>query len=285
MKLTGEFLLSKRTTIIWATYLLFTSILGIVGFIVQLEFEIAVNIFLISSLMVFFLYIFALKTRRIEEIKNTIRLNPDLPVSTLVEKTQAPKELLEKLIINLKSKGIKKTNLDYPSKISRLSIKTLNFLKISILSISLAIIFTGFINTYIYAQLDPDSYKFRFWAIFSTTSLIVFMVGFAISDLIEKRIISPQRDRFTQRIRSFKMNNINVFKLPKLGFAMLSIILFVFYYVYIILPIELFNAIFAYNSPILVLFGVLGFFSAGLCFMGFILSALKINREKKAEPH
>lgn len=266
--------------IILTIYFTFTIILMIAGFIISLRIDIAIRIFLTFTFIILFILVFVLKTERIEEIKNIIQKNPNLSISALSEKTQASEERIEKIIFKLKSEGRMESYVDFPSNEIKLKISKKIVLQIIILIIIIIIILIGLINTYITSQKAPNSTDFRFWAIFSVTSLALLLLGFQISDVVEKRKFSPQKKRIPQRIRDFKIGNVNVFKFPGVGFKMISIILVILLYLYLLIPQNVLENLFMFDSPVFLIFVILSIISIALIIFGFSLGAIKINREK-----
>lgn len=270
--------MSRRIAIILVIFLIFTIFLMILVFIFGIRIDIGMSIFLIFTFMILFTSAFILKKERIEEIKSIIRMNRNLSISALSEKTQAPEEWIEKLLIKLKSEELIKIHVEDTQKKLKSTMKKLKFFKNSILIIIPIIIIISLINMYITFQKDSNSYEFRFWSIFSLTSLVLLGLGFIISDIAEKGSI-------IQRIRSFKIKNMNVFKFPGVGYKMISILLVILLYIRLLVPSEDLAYIFMLGSPLFLFFIILGIISVVLIIIGFLLGAKKARREKDSDAH
>lgn len=269
----------KQAKIILIFDFIFTIILMMVGFVLNLRIDIAIRIYLTFTFIILFILIFILKRESNEEIKSIIQKNPNLSVSAVSENFKVSEQRIEKIILKLKSEGPRGSIVDFPSNEIESKISKNKVLQIIILTVYTIIILIGIINTYLISQKAPNSTDFRFWATFSATSLILLLLGFKISDVAEKKL-SLKKERITQRIRDFKIGNINVFRLPGVGFTMLSIILVILLYLYLLIPQNVLENLFMLNSPVFLIFVILGIISITLTLIGYFLGAIKINREK-----
>ena len=160
-------------------------------------------------------------------------------------------------------------------------IKKIEVLKYLILIILSSLFVIGLINTYMNSQLGLHSNKYRFWGIFCLTNLFFLLVYFVILDFLEKKKKILQRDRIIQRIRSFKIKALNVYKLPGIGFILEAILLFILLYISLLVPYEDLEHLFTMNSPFFIFFVILIIFGVVLMIMGFLFGGLKIIRERK----
>ena len=262
--------LKIKITLIWGIYFLVSTLLMIVLFVTDLGFNIIFSIFLIFTLLILIILAFFLAVERVEEIKRIIQLNPNLSIDKLSKKSKAPKEWVESILSELESVKNKETFVDL--KKNKTKLKIFRYL---ILIIIIAIILLGILNMYKYSQIDIDSADFRFWGLFFVTSLILIFGGLKVSDMIEKRKIYPKEESFSHRVRNFRVQNIDVFSIPRIGFYLLSILLLIFFYMFLLIPYDYLEQFFEYNSPIFIIFIILGTSSIILIILGFILGFKK----------
>jgi len=154
-------------------------------------------------------------------------------------------------------------------------------LKYSIPLIFLVFFIIGIFNTFQNSQQGLNSVEYRFWGIFSLSSVSLMLLSFGIFDFVEKRKKSPQKEKITKRIRNFKLKNINVYKLPGVGVKLIALLIIVLYYIFFLVPVDVVNNLFALNSPFFIFFVILIVIGVSLIIMGFLLGALKIKRDKE----
>jgi len=152
-------------------------------------------------------------------------------------------------------------------------------LKYAIPLVFVAFFIIGIFKTFQNSQQGLNSVEYRFWGIFSLSSVSLMLLSFVIFDFVEKRKKSPQKDTITKRIRNFKLKNINVYKLPGVGVKLEALLIIVLYYIYFLVPVDVVNNLFALNSPLLILFVLLMVVGVALIIIGFL--SLKIKKMKE----
>jgi hypothetical protein len=158
--------------------------------------------------------------------------------------------------------------------------KVFNYLILIILS---GLLVYGLFNVYINSQLGLHSIQFRFWGIFSLTNFIFLLVCFAVLDKIEKKKKFPYKARIIQRIRNFKIKNINFYKFPRIGFILEGMLLIIVLYIYLLVPYEVLEYLYTFNSPFFIFLIILITFGVALMIIGFLFGGIKSTRDSKVK--
>jgi len=228
------------------------------------------NIFLIITLVSVVILAIILLTDFFVELNKKLRQNPYLSPSALTERAQNPEEWIEKVTHDIENGTIREVPISPPSKAALFRRKAVT---ISALIIIPSTVLISLINTYVFSQLNPGTSKLHFWATFSIISLVILTIGYAIVDRIEKRRLASQREVTIQQ--GFELSKINLRKLLNIGLTLMSVILFTLVYLYLTSSTEVLEHIFVLNSPILILFVILGILSIFFILSGFILRVKK----------
>jgi len=157
-------------------------------------------------------------------------------------------------------------------------LKNLKYLIPGILSFFFVI---GLFITLKNTQQGLESNEYRFWGIFSLTMMVFMFLSLKLLDLVEKRKKSPQKERITRRIRDVKVKNIDVYKLPRIGYKMGFILFIIILYIYFLAPIEVQEYLFSLDSPIFIFLMVLVVFVLSIIIIGFLFGAQKFRRKKE----
>lgn len=266
--------MGRRTSGVLALYLII--ILGSM----QLGFgnDTTTNIFLIFTLVSVIILAIILITEMFVEIKRKNRQNPYLTPSALVERAQNPEEWIEKVMHEIENGTIREVPVSPPSK------GALFRRKAEIFSASIIIpctVLISLINTWIFSQLNPGTYKLHFWARFSIMSLVFLTIGYAFADRVEKRRLASQREEPIQQ--SFELPKLNISKSLNLSSVILGIILLTLVYLYLTSPKEVLEYLFTLNSPIFILFVILGILSIFFTTVGFIMRVRNIVRMRDSD--
>lgn len=241
-----------------------------------------ISMFLIFTFIAVFSLALILFTEKLIEIQKKLKHNPYLTPSSLNEKAQDPEEWIKRVMYEIENGTIREVSVAPPSK------RTLFRKKVEaalILIIIPSTVLISLINTYIFSQLYPGTFKFQLWAQFSVMSLIFLTIVYIITDRIERRKLARKHKNLIQYNTDFKMFKITKQKLLSIGSIILCIITVTLLYLYLTTPTEAGVYVFTINSPILIALMTIGIFSMVFIAIGFMRRIRKIDTMKDPEDH
>jgi len=266
----------RRTALVAALYLLIIVLFMWLGF----GNDTTTNIFFIFTSVPVFILAVILITEFFVEMNKRQRQNPYLTPSALVERAQNPEEWIEKIMHEIENGTISEVPVSPPSKGTLFRRKAETF-SASIIIPSTVLI--SLIYTYIFSQLNPGTYKLQFWAEFSIMSLVFLTIGYVWADIFEKRRLVSQSEETIQQ--GFELPKRNVRKSLDLGCIILSITVLTLVYLYLTSPKEVWEYLFMLNSPIFILFVILGILSIFFITVGIIMRVRNVVRMRDSGDH
>ena len=258
----------KTKLVIRLIYFIILVAILILGIIRIFNMIITFTVFFLSTIIYVFVIVIILKKERINEIKSIYQEYPDLSTEAIAQKTDAPLEWVETIILKLKQKN--NGSKVQERKLNITKVKILNYLILSVLFFIL--IFS--LNFYIFYYLEISkldlglTYEYRYWGLFFLTTLLILYLYLNIYNYLNKRLQYTQRGQEKIILESKKSKNI--YRLfPRIGFMMEIMVAFILYYAYLLLPSDIAIEIFQFNSPFVILLLILSISGFSLVIFSF----------------